>query len=462
MTSNTATLRSPTFHATSQRLVLGVAAIVLLSITAWTSRSLYFVWEEWGHLWDAVESPAWGLMQSHNGYVSPLGRLLFLVEAKVFGHWYTGYTLVNALLLIAAAALLWWIYRSSNPWSSWALTGGLVTFMFSAGALFAVHFAAMNAYFLAWLFGLLALRFWLSGRSPWLVGGLLLAGGLSSTLMSLVVAALVLPSMVALGRNGDPLRWSSSYLRGPVGYGLVVVVTSGSLYLLGRAFPSVDTSVGVDQAISTEVIQDPFAQLIPLVALLAVWLLTPFIALIGLDQVAYERAVILFIDRPYLILVVFAILLGLLASTMSPRLGGRGWRRDGWFMLLLVAAVVFAIQVAFLRSNNAIEVRYTLFWLPSIVVFWSTWIDVADASRVRLIARLGTLLMVAAGVVAIALSPVLVDDSVDLIRPRTELSMQLKDQVQDCPAGSLSEVTQTLAPGMPWQAVCDSAAFLRN
>lgn len=459
--SNTTTVRGSTLHTTSQRLVLGVAAIFLLFITTWTSRSLYFVWEEWGHLWDAVESPAWGLLQSHNGYVSPLGRLLFLVEAKVFGHWYTGYTLINALLLIAVVALLWRIYRSSNPWSSWALTGGLVTFMFSAGALFAIHFAAMNAYFLAWLFGLMALRLWTLGRSPWLVGALLVAGGLSSTLMSLVVAALVLPSMIVLGRAGATPRWTWSYLRGPVGYGLVVVVISGSLYLLGRAFPSVDTSVGVDQAISAEVLQDPFAQLIPLGALLSVWLLTPFLAVTGLDQVTYERAVILFIDRPYLILVVFAILVGLLASTMTPRLGGRGWKRDSWFILLLIAAVVFAIQVAFLRSNNAIEVRYTLFWLPSIIVFWSTWIAIADKTRVRLIARLGTVLMAAAGIVAIASSPLLVDNSVDLIRPRTELSMQLKDQVMDCPAGSLTEVTETLAPGMPWQAVCDSAAFVR-
>ena len=172
--------------------------------------------------------------------------------------------------------------------------------------------------------------------------------------------------MVALGRHGDPPRWSWGYLRGPAGYGLVVVVTSGSLYILGRAFPSVDTSVGVDQVVSSQALQDPVGQLIPLGALFAVWLLTPFIALTGLDQVIYERAVILFLDRPYLIIAVVAVLVGLLTLTIARHFGGRGWRREGWLVLFLTAAIVFAIQVAILRSNNALEVRYTLFWLPSV------------------------------------------------------------------------------------------------
>ena len=232
-----------------QLAALVAASAVLAAVAAWTSRSLYFVWEEWGHLWDAVESPFWGLMQSHFGYVSPLGRLVFLVEAKVFGHWYTGYALVNAALMIAVVLLMWRTLRSSNAWASWALVGGLITFMLSGGSLFAVHFAAMDAYFLCWLFGILALYSWRQGKSPLLVVTFLAAAALSSTLMNVVVAAFVMPAMVALGRFETDPQWSWPRIRGPLGYTAFAAGASFFLYFAGRAFPSVDPLVGVEQTL---------------------------------------------------------------------------------------------------------------------------------------------------------------------------------------------------------------------
>ena len=435
---------------------------MLFGLATWTSRSLYFVWEEWGHLWDAVESPFWGLLQSHFGYVSPLGRLVFLVEAKLFGHWYTGYVLVNAALMVAVVFLMWRTLCSTNAWANWALVGGLITFMLSGGALFAIHFAAMDAYFLCWLFGILALHSWRRGRGPAVVLTLLAAAALSSTLMNVVVAAFVMPTMVALGRYGSTPRWSWPDLRGPLGYAGFSAMASFILYLVGRAFPSVDPLVGVEQTLVPTGGASILDQLLPLGALLGVWLIVPFIGVFALNQDMYQRAVIFLIDTPIVTIVILAIVISLVAFTLSTRTGGIGWKQGSLALLLLTSAVGFAVQLVLFRGDQGFEVRYTLMWLPSVVVFWSRLIELAQPTALRWIARVGTIAMVASAVTVAVLAPFMVDQAVDLIRPRTELSIELRQAVSQC--GSITEpaVADVLAPGMAWEAVCDSAEFLRR
>ena len=457
-------------HFAWQAGVLGAAALLLLIVTVRTSTSLYFVWEEWGHLWDAVATPFWGLMQSHFGYVSPLGRLLFLLEAKVFGHWYVGYAVVNALLLIAVVGLMWRTLRPTNPWSSWAFTGGLVAFLFSGGALFAVNFAAMDAYFLCWLFGMLALTAWRAHKPVPLVLALFLAAALSSTLMNVVVTTFVVSMMIGLGRPGAPaaLRWTP--WRGPLGYAVFAMSISFLLFLIGRAFPSVDPNVGVSQSVTSVASADPIAQLLPLAAFLVTWLVSPFIGVIAVSQNLYERAVILLIDRPYLVAIALAVVTAAMVLAAMQRIGGVGWRRSVLTGLLLASALGFAVQIIVFRGEQSFQVRYTLMWMPAVVVFWAWWIDNlmqvrATAPRgaaIRGVARLTAVSMVIAGIVLATLSPFLVDQAVDVIRPRTELSIELKDAVQLCGEIDEPDVADVLAPGMPWQAVCDSAGFLRR
>jgi len=443
-------------------MLLGAASLVLLVVAGRTSRSLYFVWEEWTHLWDAVESPGWGLMQSFAGYVSPLGRLLFLVEAKVFGHWYTGYVLVNAALMIAVVFLMWRTLRPSNAWASWALVGGLVTFMLSGGSLFAIHFAAMDAYFLCWLFGILALLSWRKNKSSLVVLTFLAAAVLSSTLMNVVVAAFVMPTMVALGRFGSEPQWSWTHIRGPLGYVAFAVSSSFLLYIVGRAFPSVDPLVGVEQSLVPTVGETILDQVLPLAALLGVWFLVPFIGVFALNQDFYQRAVIFLIDAPFVTALIFVILAALVVMVLSLRWGGIGWKRGSLALLLLTSAVGFALQLVLFRGTQGYEVRYTLMWLPSIIIFWSRLIDLAQPTTLRLLARAGTVAMVVSGLAVTALAPLWVNQAVDLVRPRTELSLELKEAVDKCGDIAEPDVADVLAPGMPWEAVCDSAGFLRN
>lgn len=458
------------FHSRAQVSVLAVAAVGLLTVTIRTANSLYFVWEEWGHLWDAVESPFWGLLQSHFGYVIPLGRLLFLIEAKIFGHWYVGYAVVNAALLIAVVVLMWRTLRPANSWASWALTGGLVTFLFSGGSLFAVNFAAMNSYFLCWLFGLCALVAWRAHRHPIVVLGLFVCAALSNSLMNVVVTAFVASMMVGLGRSDTPAAWRWNTWRVPLGYALFAAAVSVLLYFIGRAFPSVDPLVGVNQSIASTVEADPIGQIIPLGSFIAVWLISPFIAVIAVSQDLYERSVILLIDRPVLLVVVLVALVALLSVAAARRFGGVGWRRGLPTVVLLTSALAFAAQIVLFRGEQSFEVRYTLMWMPAVVVFWSWWVNDTlgpripspISSTVTVLARITTAAMVLSALLVAALSPVLVDQAVDVMRPRTEVSLELKDAVLQCGVIEEPAVADVLAPGMPWEGVCEAASFLRD
>jgi hypothetical protein len=338
----------------------------------------------------------------------------------------------------------------------------LITFMLSGGSLFAVHFAAMDAYFLCWLFGISALYSWRRGESSLLVLSLLTAAALSSTLMNVVVAAFVMPAMVALGRLGTDPQWSWPRIRGPLGYAAFAAGASLLLYLAGRAFPSVDPLVGVEQTLVPSDGASTLDQLLPLAALLGVWFVVPFIGVFALNQDLYQRAVIFLINAPAMAIVILAIVIALTAIVLSTRWGGIGWKQGSLALLLLTSAVGFAAQLVLFRGNQGFEVRYTLMWLPSIVVFWSRLIELAQPTTLRLLARAGTVAMVVSGLVVTAVSPLWVNQAVDLVRPRTELSIELKQAVEQCGRIGEPDVADVLAPGMPWDAVCDSAGFLRR
>jgi hypothetical protein len=288
--------------------------------------------------------------------------------------------------------------------------------------------------------------------------------------MNVVVTTFVVSMMIGLGRAGAPasLRWSA--WRGPLGFAVFSASVSLFMFLVGRAFPSVDPLVGVGQSVAPVASSDPVGQLLPLAAFLAVWMASPFLGVIAVSQNLYERAVILLIDRPLLVVVALGVVLALLVLAGAQRIGGVGWRRSLLTVLLLGSSLAFAVQIVIFRGEQSFEVRYTLMWLPAVVVFWSWWIhDVVTAqspapigSAIRGLARVGAVVMVVAGIGVAAVSPALVGQAVDLMRPRTEVSLELKEAVAQCGTIDAPEVAEILAPGMPWDGVCDAATFVRD
>jgi hypothetical protein len=441
---------------TIQLGALAVASITFLAIVLNQSKTLFFVWEEWTQLLDAADTPLWGIFQSHFGYVAPLSRLIFGIEAKFFGDWYTGYVAVNALLLLVFIWLVWWKLPIRSLWGTWFLTAGMVTFLFSAGAFFATSFAAMNGYFLCWLFGIIAIIAARSGK--WLTATFaVVLSALSNNLMNVTVTFVVVATLLAcLGQ--DPIKDSKKANQIKIVLlGALSLVLSAVLLFLGRFFPAADTSIGTSQSLSLPASSEIFDQANQFVALLTVWLGAPFVPLVAINQSLYQRSVIFLMD--YHVVLIIGVLALAVVFYLTHRTGGRLI-----FLWLLLPIVAFAGQVVLFRGTQGFEARYTLMWFPAVVILWALWFE--QMRGLTWLRMIGVALAGVTAVTAVIASPQFLAESVDLVRPRTELSVELRNQVQQCASVSdldnvnESEALGQLAPSLTWEEVCRAHNFV--
>lgn len=436
-----------------QVVALAVASVTFLAVVLNQSRNIFFVWEEWTQLLDAADTPLWGIFQSHFGYVAPLSRLIFGVEAKIFGDWYTGYVALNAALLLIFIWLLWWKLPIRSQFGTWFLTAGLVTFLFSAGTLFATSFAAMNGYFLCWIFATLTIVAARAGR--WRVAVLfVILSALSNNLMNVTVTFFVIATLLAFASEKPQQEVTRSNRFKVLLLGAFSLVLSTALLFLGRLFPAADTSIGTSQSLAPIDFSSAIEQVNQFTALITVWLGSPFVPLVAINQSLYQRSVIFLMDYHVLLVLGVLALIGFFYLVL--RKGGKES-----FLWLLLPVATFAAQVVFFRGTQGFEARYTLMWLPAVVILWAVWFD-----RLRGFLWLRGIGLVLAGVTAVTAvvaSPQFVSESVDLIRPRTEFSVELRDLIQQCDSSSTfddSEAVKQLAPSMTWEEVCRAHDFV--
>ena len=429
---------------------LAVGSLTFLTIVLNQSRSLFFVWEEWTQLLDAADTPLWGIFQSHFGYVAPLSRLIFGFEAKIFGDWYSGYVLINAMLVLAFIWLAWWKLPIRSQLGTWFLTAGLVTFLFSAGVLFATNFAAMNGYFLCWVLAMAAIIAAKSKR--WFIATIaLVLSALSNNLMNVTVTFVVIATLFALVSRDENTHSATGDRVKIALLGSISLVVSGLLLFIGRYFPAADTSIGTGQSVSLPESTEIFDQINQFFSLLTVWLGSPFVPLVAINQSLYQRSVIFLMDYHVVLVISVIALVGVLY--LAVRVGG-----NSSFLWLLLPVVAFAAQVVLFRGTQGFEARYTLMWFPAIVILWALWCEqLRGFTWLRIT---GLTLAGLTAVTAVIASPHFISESVDLIRPRTEFSVELRDQMLQCGAENDSEALMQLAPSMTWEEVCRAHDFV--
>ncbi len=437
----------------SRRIQLGalaVASITFLVIVINQSKTLFFVWEEWTQLLDAADSPLWGIFQSNGGYVTPLSRMIFGIEVKLFGDWYTGYVVVNAILLLVFIWLVWWKLPIRSPRGTWFLTAGLVTFLFSAGSIFATSFAAMNGYFLCWVFAIVTIIAARSGK--WLTATFaVVLSALSNNLMNVTVTLMVIATLFAcLGQDSAKDSNKSNQIK-IVLLGALSLALSAVLLFVGRFFPAADASIGTLQSTSVLASSDIFEQANQFVALVTVWLVSPFVPLVAINQSLYQRSVIFSMDYHAVLIMGVLVLLGIFYLVF--RMGGRLN-----FLWLLLPTVVFAAQVVLFRGAQGFEARYTLMWFPAIVILWALWFE--QMRGFTWLCAVGLAFAGITAVTAVIASPQFVTESVNLIRPRTEFSLQLLEQMAQCGSINESQALAQLAPTMTWEEVCRAHDFV--
>jgi hypothetical protein len=233
--------------------------------------------------------------------------------------------------------------------------------------------------------------------------------------------------------------------------GSISLVVSGLLLFIGRYFPAADTSIGTGQSVSLPESTEIFDQINQFFSLLTVWLGSPFVPLVAINQSLYQRSVIFLMDYHVVLVISVIALVGVLY--LAVRVGG-----NSSFLWLLLPVVAFAAQVVLFRGTQGFEARYTLMWFPAIVILWALWCEqLRGFTWLRIT---GLTLAGLTAVTAVIASPQFISESVDLIRPRTEFSVELRDQMLQCGAENDSEALMQLAPSMTWEEVCRAHDFV--
>jgi hypothetical protein len=274
---------------------------------------------------------------------------------------------------------------------------------------------------------------------------------MSNNLMNVTVTLVVIATLFAcLGQ--DPAKDSNKANQIKIVFlGALSLVLSAALLFLGRFFPAADTSIGSSQSLSLPASSEIFEQANQFAALVTVWLGSPFVPLVAINQSLYQRSVIFLMDYHVVLIIGGLILAGIfyLVFRMRGRLS---------FLWLLLPTVAFAGQVVLFRGTQGFEARYTLMWFPAVVILWALWFE-----QIRGLTGLRVIVLALAGITAVTAviaSPQFVTESVDLIRPRTELSVELRDQILQCGSVNESDALAQLAPSMTWEEVCRAHDFV--
>jgi hypothetical protein len=320
--------------------------------------------------------------------------------------------------------------------------------MFSAGVIFAVNFAAMAGYFLSWLMGITAIIAWRRTGQVLVPSILLVAGALANNLMNVTVTAFVISVIVARA-SGVKSAWKPAVIVGAVGFS-----ASAFMLFIARFFPATDASVASTQSLAVESVTDIPEQVMQMFSLIATWIVSPFLGPLVVDQSLYSRTVIGFMDYPLLLLLFFVVLFIGFAITI-------GRRGSKLFSAMFFSVSLFAAQIALFRGEQGFEVRYTLMWLPSVVVLWALWSLPKASVRNRWLAAAAAVVMSISAPVVVATSIISADKSIDIVRPRTTLSADLKSGVQLCGTPEQPTIQAELTPSMTWEQVCEAASFLR-
>ncbi len=261
---------------------LAVPAIVFVIANVHAARRFWFWWDEISII-DAHSKPFKGIFIGHQGNWFPLGRLFFYLETKLFGSAYQWYVAVNAILVLAIAALLVDILRrlpiSEGSPTRWIRVGvigvAVILYVTATGNLYDIQWGYQAAWFLS-ILSILAGVCIIQRRNlspvllalPMLFSFLFLASNtLAATLLGVALLTITLSDEQRSTRLG-PLRWE-----------LVAIGAACALVLIGtqlaRTFEPSDLGARSSALEISEITGQPGMAFSLVVAGISLWLVTP-------------------------------------------------------------------------------------------------------------------------------------------------------------------------------------------
>jgi hypothetical protein len=261
---------------------LAVTAIVFVIANVHAARRFWFWWDEISII-DAHSKPFKGIFVGHQGNWFPLGRLFFYLETQLFGSAYQWYVAVNAILVLAIAALLVDILRripnsegSPHRWIRLGVIGiAVILYVTATGNLYDIQWGFMAAWFLSVLAMLIGV--WIIQRRdlspialmiPMVMSFLFFAS--NTITVSLLGIALLTVTMSEERRSNriGPVRWE-----------IVIIGSAAILFLAGtqlaRAIESSDLGARSSPIAFSDLADRPGLAFSLLAAGITVWMITP-------------------------------------------------------------------------------------------------------------------------------------------------------------------------------------------
>lgn len=447
----------------------GAVGLSILYLLVWlvAASGLTFYWDDYflilsQHDRSFVESLVAGI----NGNWWPFATVLQRAEVWLFGPWYAGYLLVNAVLSLAIVWLVWFTLAPIVR-LRWLLFAGLALYACSLGVL--VNVSVMTASWplsvvLAALTALLLVR-----RKPavaWiltLVLCLLADSGLFA-INAAIIAAIVLGSRVA----ADPERAFPS-AREVVNAGLLVVAGLAGT-LAGKAIASrhpidyLGSSGIADQGGPLVPTIDVGAAVQSVVSFAIPWLASPLVPGSAIRNSFLTWQVVLVSAH------IMLVTLGLVAAAAVAVVVVRRSSDRRHPIRILMLGAVFAVPVletavilTTVRSGIGYAPRYALVWLLPAVLLWVTVLSPnAVTSFGRVIAGAGRTLLVVSALAAVLLTPVTTRSAIDTDNERWAHSANQLEQMRACLRGEVAIPDPDVSPGINAADFCRFVRYVRD
>lgn len=463
-------------QATSGRLAWAlalVAATAYLALVAWSASRLTLFWDDYDAVLAIAKDPIGSLFVGTNSHFGPGGGVLFQLALRVFGPWYPGYVLVNAVLGLAAAFLAARTAErliGARRWIPWV---AVIAYLTSVGMAAQMAIAACISWYAALLLAMLAAHAVAHGRSPWTATGWLAASWITWTGLAIFGAALCFAVLaVAASRRREPeaseeggTRSWSGVIRWGVLWGVLAIAATLMGTIVARLNPT-DYYVPVVQAAGfVPMTSDPASAITLAMALTVAYLAAP-LTVVGLSSgSAVTTLTFAALDRlPLAVLAIVSLVAAASWLEWRASAGSRLALRTLLAPLLLALPVAaWAMMIAVARGSNGFAVRYQMVWLLAVALFWAVLLCVSPASRLLQWLRWTLVAVVTmTAITGLLRFPVSLTLGADQDRPRTALSAEQRERMEACSGGVLPVPVEEISPSTTPEAFCRAVEYLRD
>lgn len=424
--------------------------LVALYVLAWTylTRDLTFYWDDYFILESQFTNTFTELMASGvNGNWWPFTSLVTWLEVRIFGTWYHGYLVVNAILNAAITVLIWLIAREfTGPRTRWYQLAPIVVFPLTVQVV--VNATVLTpSWPLSIMWALLSvlaiLRRWNLALPP----AFIVFSWLSMSGMFVINATIIAALVTAFWFYRRELSQRCVV----IAFGLPIMGALGTFvgYQIMRLSPAnglVPQDVG-------SVLQANFnlARIVDSTfSLTSSWLFSPITPFAYVYESVLTRSAIFFSANIALLLpgtiTVLVVALSLLYR--------RGGSRDLVPYALLVIPVVAAAGVlALTRGFNMFAPRYGLMWLIPVILMWILAAVLPSRRRPtmhRVTSGFGLLLLA----FYLVMFPVSALQAIDVDRDRSGDSAEQRQLISQCLKGDDVTPLDSMAPGLNPERFC--------